>query len=128
MDGFVEVYSKTTGKKHHVPEHWVNHPVLGKNFAETPSARASKAGAPEGDPSEAWTRAQLDDHAAGLGIDTSALPNKGEVFAAIEARAQAMTITAGSDPADVAPVIGDPQNPDDTESPEETPAAGETKE
>lgn len=128
MGGSVEVYSKTTGKKHIVPEHWLNHPVLDKNFAETPSSVASKAGAPEGDPSEAWTRAQLDQHAAGLGFDTTALPNKGEVIAAIEDRAQAMTVIAGSDPAYVEPVVGDPQNPDGTMPSAQPPAAGENQE
>lgn len=130
MGGSVEVYSKTTGKKHIVPEHWLDHPVLGKNFARTPSSVATKTAAPEGDPSEAWTRAQLDQHADGLGLDTTALPNKGEVVAAIEARAQAMTTTAGSDPAYVEPVVGDnaTQNPDGTEPPAQTPAAGENQE
>lgn len=128
MGGSVEVYSKTTGKKHNVPPHWLGHPVLGKNFAETPSARARQTSAPEGAPSESWTRAQLDQHADGLSLDTSALANKAEVVAAIEARAQEMAVVAGSDPAYVEPVVGDPQNPDGTLSSDQTPAAGENKE
>lgn len=120
MDGFVEVYSKTTGTKHQVPEHWLGHPVLGKNFAETPSTRANKADAPEGDPNETWTRAQLDTHATSLGLDTTSLANKGEVLAAIQGAAPA------TDP--VTDDNGATPNPDDTESPDQTPAAGENQE
>lgn len=41
---FVEVYSQTTGKKQVVPRHYLDHPVLGKNFRLTPKAKAeSKA-------------------------------------------------------------------------------------
>jgi hypothetical protein len=33
---FVLVYSKTTGRKQTVPEHWLGHPVLGQDFRKTP--------------------------------------------------------------------------------------------
>jgi hypothetical protein len=33
---FVDVYSKTTGRKQRVPEHWLDHPTLGRNFRKTP--------------------------------------------------------------------------------------------
>lgn len=39
MGKFVPVYSKTTGLKHRVPEHWLDHPVLGKGFRKTPLQR-----------------------------------------------------------------------------------------
>lgn len=35
---FVLVYSKSTGRKHRVPEHWLGHPVLGANIRKTPLA------------------------------------------------------------------------------------------
>lgn len=122
MGGFVEVYSKATGKKQVVPEHWLNHPVHGKGFAKTPSAKANEPG--DGEPSDAWTRKQLDQHAAGIGIDTSALPNKGEVLAAIQAGPVADPLVVDT------PVIDDnvTQNPDGTEPPAQTPAAGENQE
>lgn len=130
MDGFVEVYSKTTGKKHIVPEQWLGHPVLGKNFAETPSARAGKptAAAPEGDPSDAWTRDQLDKHAASLGVDTTALRNKSEVLAAIADPSPAPVPVLDPEGDDTDEVDTDPQNPDGTVPSDQTPAAGENKE
>lgn len=39
---FVDVYDKTTGRKHAVPEHFVGHPVLGKNIAKTPRGVAAE--------------------------------------------------------------------------------------
>ncbi|WGX98725.1 hypothetical protein [Nocardioides sp. L-11A] len=42
MDGFVEVYAKSTGRKQRVPEHWLDHPVLSRDFEKTPSARAAE--------------------------------------------------------------------------------------
>lgn len=33
---FISVYSKTTGRKQDVPEHWLDHPVLGRDFRKTP--------------------------------------------------------------------------------------------
>ena len=38
----VEVYSKTTGIKHFVPEEWLSDPVLGKDFRKTPLSEAAK--------------------------------------------------------------------------------------
>ncbi|NGZ99624.1 hypothetical protein G5V59_02505 [Nocardioides sp. W3-2-3] len=62
-DGFVEVYAKSTGAKQSVPEHWLSHPVLGRDFSKTPltkaiEARAAGAESPSGEPSDAWTREQ----------------------------------------------------------------------
>ena len=42
-DGFVEAYSKKTGQKQVIPEHWLDDPVLGKDFELTPSAKAQAA-------------------------------------------------------------------------------------
>lgn len=84
MDGFVSAYSKTTGKKQRVPEHWIGHPVLGRNLALTPSAIAAVQEEVGEQPSESWKREDLDAHALKLGLDTTGLSNKGEVVAAIE--------------------------------------------
>lgn len=121
VDGFVDAYSKSTGQKQRIPEHWLDHPVLGKDFTLTPSARAREdaaAAAPtaqEGltpssiadEPSDAWTRERLDRHAAGLDLDTTGLPNKGEVLAAIEAAAT--QISDGNPPTDQTPAAGENQ-------------------
>jgi hypothetical protein len=40
-DGFVDAYSKRTGKKVRVPEHFLGHPVLGKGFNKTPRQKAA---------------------------------------------------------------------------------------
>jgi hypothetical protein len=42
-DGFVNAYSTTTGDKHRIPAHWVDHPVLGKGFRKTPKQNARDA-------------------------------------------------------------------------------------
>lgn len=39
---FVTVYDKATGRKHTVPEHFLTHPVLGKNIAKTPRGAAAE--------------------------------------------------------------------------------------
>lgn len=137
-DGFVEAYAKSTGLKQEIPQHWLNHPVLGRNFELTPSSRAGEEkGAPDG----TWTRAQLDQHAAELGLDPAGLPNKAAVLEAITAAAEADRgadddadgegvdelddPTSGeSDPLDNA----DPQNSDDNPPSDQTPAAGENQE
>lgn len=33
---FITVYSKTTGQPQRIPEHWLDHPVLARNFRKTP--------------------------------------------------------------------------------------------
>lgn len=42
---FLTAYNTTTGEKlpNPVPEHWFDHPVLGKNISRTPRARAAAA-------------------------------------------------------------------------------------
>lgn len=87
MDGFVSAYSTITGKKQRVPAHFIGHPVLGRNLELAPAAVAAAQNAvveEVGPPSESWKREELDAHALTLGLDTSDLPNKGEVLAAIE--------------------------------------------
>ena len=40
---FVYAYDKTTGEKlaHQVPEHWIDHPTLGRNLSRTPRQKAA---------------------------------------------------------------------------------------
>ena len=33
---FVPMFEKSTGRRRMVPEHWVDHPVIGKQFRKTP--------------------------------------------------------------------------------------------
>jgi hypothetical protein len=46
MAKFVEVYSKKTGKKQLVPEHFAKNPVLMRPFSLTPKQRAADEGSP----------------------------------------------------------------------------------
>lgn len=43
---FVDAYSKKTGKKHVVPEHFLDHRVLGKDLARTPRSAAAGQATP----------------------------------------------------------------------------------
>lgn len=128
-DGFVEAYAKSTGLKQLIPQHWLKDPVLGRNFEITPSAKA-RAGEdgpadeqPLGEPAETWTRKQLDEHAAALGVDSAAMANKAEVLAAINSVG---VTTAGDVPDPVQD--GDNPYPDGTPPSDESPAAGENQE
>lgn len=130
-EGFVEAYAKSTGVKQLVPEHWLDHPVLGADFALTPSAQARADEQPEGNPSTAWTRKQLDAHAATLGIDTTGLPSKAAAFDAITdapAVADPDTSPVGTGTSEDDASNSDAPIPDGTESSDESPAAGENQE
>jgi hypothetical protein len=121
-DGFVEVYAKSTGNKQWVPEHWLDHPVLGRDFEKTPSARAIEAQTPPpGEPSTDWSRKQLDQHAQTLGIDTSGLPNKGDAVTAIQDAVAGQRQTTADDQ-------GDTTDSDGAPPADQTPAAGENQE
>ncbi|GAW54745.1 hypothetical protein [Nocardioides sp. PD653] len=41
-DGFVDVYSTATGKKHRVPAHFMTNPRLSRPFRKTPKATAAE--------------------------------------------------------------------------------------
>ena len=41
MSEFVTVYSKTTGEKQRVPEHWLGHKVLGADLRKTPVQKST---------------------------------------------------------------------------------------
>lgn len=137
MDGLVSAYSKATGKKQRIPAHWIGHPVFGRKFELTPSAKAAIAAEAEveagGAPSESWKRKELDDHAAALGLDTTAMANKAEVVAAIEGFVPEPTDSdvvevdddeVTDDEVTDDPEDTDPQEPGDNPSPDESPATG----
>lgn len=54
-----EVYSKATGKKVRVPEHWLDHEVFGQQFRKTPLSRAAEKSA-ESSVDDTKTRASGD--------------------------------------------------------------------
>lgn len=39
---FIDVYSKATGRKHRVPEHFMDNPVLAAPFRKTPKTRGAE--------------------------------------------------------------------------------------
>jgi hypothetical protein len=97
-EGFVEAYAKSTGEKQVIPEHWLGDPVLGKNFELTPSAKARAAAeagtltrveVPEGDPTDSWTHAQLDQYALDRSIDLLGTKTVKDKVAAIALAAEA---------------------------------------
>lgn len=98
QDGFTTVYSRTTGKEQQVPDHYLDHPVLGADFTTQPPD-VSKAESP----TEAWTHVQLDEYAAKHvpPIDLTGATTKAEKVA---------RIAAG------------PQSPGDDGSPDQPPA------
>lgn len=42
MPKFVEVFAKATGRKQHVPETWLDHPVLGRDIRKTPLSESQQ--------------------------------------------------------------------------------------
>lgn len=87
-DGFVEAYAKSTGVKQVIPEHWLDHPVLGKDFSLTPSAKARQIAADQ--PSESWTHEQLDAYVTDHGLDLGDAKTKAEKVAAITVAEEAL--------------------------------------
>ncbi len=49
---FINVYAKSTGEKHRIPEHWLDVPSLSKQFTKTPRQRKAdeRAAAKRSDP------------------------------------------------------------------------------
>lgn len=92
MSKFVDAYSKSTGLKQRIPARWVGHPVLGKDFDLTPSARASAATAEgTGDqaaapvPDATWSLEQLQAYVLEHDVDLDEVDTEdaGEILAAI---------------------------------------------
>jgi hypothetical protein len=106
-EGFVEAYAKSTGTKQVIPQHWLDDPVLGKNFSLTPSAKAREVVADQ--PSESWTHKQLDKYAADNDLALGDARTVAEKVAAIAAAEEAR-IPRGPDGEPLAEI--DPDNPD----------------
>lgn len=111
-EGFVEVYATATGAKQMVPEHYLDHPVLGVGISRTP-AGAEQVRLADG-PSLDWSMKQLQEHADAHGVEHAGLRSKAEVLAAIEAGPAPTDSTGGGVPAT-------DENPD----PNHTPATGD---
>lgn len=80
-------YRKDTGEKVHIPEHWFNHPTLGKPFSKTPRQRNADG------PDDSWTVTQLRTHADRNGIDLAGATTKAEILTAIATPATGDTST-----------------------------------
>ena len=120
-EGMVEVYSKTTKEKQNVPAHWIDHPVLGRDFAVTPHGQAQQQLATG--PTEDWRLEELRDYADHHGVDRTGLRSKAETLAAIEAHA-ATTAPMNAD-VPTAPAA-DPDVDDTATNPTDSPALGDT--
>lgn len=78
----VRATATATGRTQWIPEHWLEHPVLGEGFerAEKPPPP------PEGTPDDGWTIAQLRGYADQQGIDLAGVGRlKSDILTAIEA-------------------------------------------
>lgn len=98
MARFVTAYSKKTGEKQRVPEHWLGHEVLGKDFSKTPRQKAADRNGspfPEGDPSEVWKGDELKAYAEARGFDLGAAKTKAEMVAAITDATDTTTPASG---------------------------------
>lgn len=84
MTKFVTAYSRSTGQKQRIPESWLDHEVLGKDFRRTPSDEARQQALADG-PSDVWTVAELTEYATQHGIDLSGASRKADILAAIHA-------------------------------------------
>lgn len=118
MSEFVTVYAKSTGKKQRIPAHWIDHPVLGKDFALTPSQKAKDriTGTPDGD----WKVAELEEYADAHGVDRTGLKKKADLLDAIASSGEDPSTDPAEDPA--------PQTPPTAPVDDKTPAAGDDKE
>lgn len=70
-----------SGQKQRIPRHWLNHPVLSKNFRLTPALAAEARLA--GEPGEDWKVSELKDYADEHGVDRTGLTSKADLLAAI---------------------------------------------
>lgn len=81
---FVQAYAKSTGRIQRVPEHFIGHPVLGRDLELTPSQAALDVTGAPGLPDETWTVPQLRAYAAEQGIDLTGASRKDDVLAAVQ--------------------------------------------
>lgn len=151
---FVDAYSLTTRAKQRIPRHWLEDPVLGRDFAKTPSQRELDGELPPRPPGDAKAK-EIEAFAEAAAIDLTGAKSNADKLVVIEDALGSM----GSGPVQVGvveteppAVVDDPLAPDkvalvdtpipsddsasssadsttntegDTESSDETPAAGD---
>lgn len=72
----VKAYDAESGAQQYVPEHFLDHPVLGKNLSRTPTVASDT-------PDETWTVPKLRKYAQDNGVDTTGATSKADFLAAI---------------------------------------------
>lgn len=86
MSTFVKA-TNANGETQHIPEHWLDHPVLGAGFTlsdDQQDERDETQRLAEG-PTEDWTIAQLTEYATARGIDLGGAKKHGDIYAAVTA-------------------------------------------
>jgi hypothetical protein len=136
---FADVYSLTTGRKQRVPRAWLDDPVLGRDFRKTPSQREFDGELPPRPAADA-TAKEIDAFAAAAEIDLSGIRKNDDKLVVIEEVFGPAPVQSGLVEIEPAPPIADPLAPErvaqvdppattqtsgDTESSDETPAAGD---
>lgn len=147
LSDFVEAYAISTGRKQRIPRHWLDDPVLGRDFAKTPSQRELDGDLPPRPPGDASTK-EIEAFAEAADIDVTGVKKNADKLVAIEAAFGPGEKQTGMVAVDVEPVAADPLAPElvahvdqpagippdsttstpdnegDTASPDDTPAAG----
>jgi hypothetical protein len=136
-DLFVDAYSVTTGLKQRIPRHWLDDPVLGRDFRKTPSQREVDGELPPRPPGDAKS-AEIGEFAEAAGIDLTGVKTNADKLVAIEQAMGPAAVQEHAPDIDPDPVAPDPLAPEvaahvdqpapttaDTESPDDTAAAAD---
>jgi hypothetical protein len=140
-DLFVDAYSVTTGVKQRIPRHWLDDPVLGRDFRKTPSQRELDGELPPRPPGDA-KGAEIAEFADAAGIDLTGIKVNADKLVAIEQAMGPAAVQEHVPVEDPAPVAADPLAPElaahldeqiptaptpaaDAPSSDDTPAAGD---
>jgi hypothetical protein len=142
---FVDAYSLTTRQKQRIPRAWLDDPILGRDFAKTPAQRELDGELPPRPPGDAKAK-EIDAFADAAGVDLTGIKANADKLVAIEqALGTGGDVQDGVVAAEPEPLAADPlapelvanvelgavktssdtTSPDDTESSDETPAAGD---
>lgn len=149
LSEFVDAYAISTGRKQRIPRHWLDDPVLGRDFRKTPSQRELDGDLPPRPPGDAGSK-EIAAFADAAGLDLSGAKTNADKLVAIETAFGPGDEQRGMAAVDPDPVAADPlapavaahvdqallepgadsttstdPTPDDTESSDETPAAGD---
>lgn len=110
-DLFVDAYAISTGRIQRIPRHWLDDPVLGRDFAKTPSQRELDGDLPPRPPGDA-TAKEIEAFAEAAGLDLSGVKKNADKLVAIEAAFGPGEEQAGMAAVDVEPVAADPLAPE----------------